>query len=306
MFDGELQANHSDLIVPFQLEQSGLRGRLVRLGSTLDEILGKHHYPLPVSRLVAEAATLACVLGSMLKEEGIFSLQAKGDGPVSLLVADYTPDGAVRAYASFNSDQLTTVPDRFCDLLGAGYLAFTMDRGVGFERYQGIVEIEKESLTASAQHYFLQSEQVHTEIKFLSVQQGPPWQTAALCVQAMPKEEDRGHHDLDRVPDGWDDMTALVHTLTPAEALDSALHPHDLLFRLFHERGVRAYDTIHLHHRCRCGLERAQRVLTALSETEAQELAENDIVEVRCEFCNSTYRFTLEQLAVLREQSKIQ
>ncbi|HRJ12416.1 MAG TPA: Hsp33 family molecular chaperone HslO, partial [Alphaproteobacteria bacterium] len=120
MFEETMQLSHNDMIVPFQLEQSALRGRLVRLGTTLDDILCKHQYPPPVARLVAEAATLACVLGSMLKEDGIFSLQAKGDGPVSLLVADYTADGALRAYASFNNESLSTVPDRFCELLGTG------------------------------------------------------------------------------------------------------------------------------------------------------------------------------------------
>lgn len=306
MFDAEFQAQHSDMIVPFQLEQSSLRGRFVRLGSTLDEILGKHQYPAPVARLVAEACTLACVLGSMLKEDGIFSLQAKGDGPVSLLVADYTADGALRAYASFNSEKLSTVPDRFCELLGDGYLAFTIDRGAGFERYQGIVQIEGDSLTTSAQHYFLQSEQVHTEIKFFCAEQGPPWHTGAICVQAMPKEGDLTEHDLDRIPDGWDEMTALIHTLTAAEAINPSLHPHDLLFRLFHEGGIRVYDTVHVQHRCRCGLERAQQALATLSEAEAAEFSENNYVEVKCEFCNSAYRFTLEELAELREQSKVQ
>jgi len=300
MFEETMQLSHNDMIVPFQLEQSALRGRLVRLGTTLDDILCKHQYPPPVARLVAEAATLACVLGSMLKEDGIFSLQAKGDGPVSLLVADYTADGALRAYASFNNESLSTVPDRFCELLGTGYLSFTLDRGAGFERYQGIVEIDGDSLTKSAQHYFLQSEQVHTEIKYFATAGGPPWQVAAVCIQAMPRTEDIGDHDLDRIPDGWDEMIALLHTLTPLEAMDTALHPHDVLFRLFHEGGVRVHDTQHIQHRCRCGLARAEQALATLSEAEALEFSDDNIVEVKCEFCNSTYRFTLAEVAALR------
>ncbi len=302
------EPNHNDLIIPFQLEASGLRGRFVRLGATLDEILGKHQYPAPVARLVAEAATLACVLGSMLKHDGIFSLQAKGDGPVSMLVADYTSDGALRAYASFNKDLVTTVPDSFAELLGAGYLAFTVDRGGDFERYQGIVEIEGDSLTTSAQHYFLQSEQIHTEVRFFAAANGHSFHTAALCVQAMPRQNkgdaDAGDHDLDRLPDGWDEAVALTNTLTAMEALDAALHPHEVLFRLFHEGGVRAHDTVHVMHRCRCGLERAERALTALSEAEAEELADHGRIEVRCEFCNSTYTFTLQELSDLRAEQE--
>jgi len=294
------EPNHNDLIIPFQLEQSGLRGRFVRLGATLDEILGKHQYPQPVARLVAEAATLACVLGSMLKEDGIFSLQAKGDGPVGMLVADYTSDGSLRAYASFNKDVVATVPDSFAELLGTGYLAFTIDRGEGFERYQGIVEVDGASLTAAAQHYFLQSEQIHTELKFFAAPHAHSFHTAALCIQAMPHDADAGDHDLDRLPPGWDEASALLATLSAAEALDAALHPHEVLFRLFHEGGVRAYDTVHVMHRCRCGLGRAERALSALSEAEAEELADAGRIEVRCEFCNSTYTFTLQELSDLR------
>jgi len=303
------EPNYNDMIVPFQLATSGLRGRFVRLGATLDEILGKHQYPAPVARLVAEAATLACVLGSMLKHEGIFSLQARGDGPVSLLVADYRSDGSLRAYASFNKDKLVGpaavnagVPDSFAELLGAGYLAFTVDRGGDFEPYQGIVEIEGDSLTVAARHYFQQSEQIQTELSFFTAPIILSFHTAVLCLQAMPPEQLSEAHDLDTLPPGWDEATALMHTLTAAEALDGTLHPHDVLFRLFHEGGVKAYDTVHVMHRCRCGLERAERVLAMLTEADAQELSDHGRVEVRCEFCNSTYNFTLDELAELRRK----
>lgn len=295
---------YSDQIIPFQLDKASVRGRLVRLGATLDDILGKHAYPPPVARLLAEAATLACVLGSMIKHDGIFSLQARGDGPVGLLVADYTADGALRAYASFNADKLVDAPDTFAGLMGTGYLAFTVDPGGDFDPYQGIVEIEGESLSEAARHYFLQSEQVHTELKFFAGLAGNHYHSGCICIQAIPQERDGGDHDLDRVPDGWDDATALINTLHAGEMLDKSLHPHDLLYRLFHEGGVRVYDTAHVVHRCRCGLDRAERALSALSEAEAQEFSDNNIVEVRCEFCNSTYRFTLEQVAALRHNQQ--
>jgi len=302
MFNGLLSSTHSDQIVPFQLEHSDLRGRFVRLSATLDEILTKHQYPPSVARLTAEAATLACLLGSMLKTDGIFSLQAKGDGPVSMLVADYTADGALRAYANFNNDNLAGVPEGFAALLGSGYLAFTIDRGADFERYQGIVEIAGDSLAAAAQHYFLQSEQIRTELKFFSAQQNGEWQAAALCIQAMPQTDHSGAHDLGMLPPGWDEASALLYTLSAHEALNPALHPHDILFRLFHERGVRVYDTVHVQHRCRCGLERAQRAVAMLTDAEACELSEKDLVEVKCEFCSSTYQFTLDEVRRLREE----
>ena len=300
MLETTISANHNDVIIPFQLEQSGLRGRIVRLGATLDEILSKHQYPAPVGRLLAEAGTLSCIMGSLLKEDGLFSLQAKGDGPVSLLVADYTADGALRAYANFNPDTLTNVPDTFSDLVGKGYLAFTIDRDLDDGRYQGIVEITKPGLCESAQDYFLQSEQIHTLIKFFSVPHGPSFRTAAICLQAMPPENMTNARDLDDLPPGWDEAQALLETLTTAEALDPTLHPHDVLYRLFHEGGVRVYEPIHVQHRCRCSLERAQRAIATLTDEEAAELAENHMLEVRCEFCNTSYHFTMDDLASLR------
>jgi molecular chaperone Hsp33 len=303
MSEPAIAPNHNDLIVPFQLAESGLRGRFVRLGATLDEILGKHQYPAPVAALVAEAATLAAVLGSLLKDDGIFSLQAKGDGPVSMLVADYTPDGALRAYAAFDADKIHTVPNSFAELLGNGYLAFTIERDGEGGRYQGIVEIEGKSLCAAAQHYFLQSEQIRTELKFFIRPHLHSFRTAAVCIQAMPPETLAESRDLDELPKGWEEVSALLATLTPLEALDAPLHPHDILYRLFHEGGVRVHETVYVTHRCRCSLDRAERALAALTPAEAEELADNRILEVRCEFCNSAYQFTLEEVARLRAKA---
>jgi molecular chaperone Hsp33 len=294
-------ANHSDQIVPFQLVQSGLRGRFVRLGSTLDDILGKHDYPPPVANLVAEAATLASLMGSMLKDDGMFTLQAKGNGPISLLVADYTADGGLRAYAAFNGEGLSTVPNTFADLLGTGYLAFTVDRGGKADRYQGVVEIAGDTLCSATEHYFLQSEQIHTHLRYFAGPAGAPWQTAAICLQTMPPENPSESLGLERLPDGWDEALALTHTLTAPEALGAHMHMHDILYRLFHEGGVKAYETVHVRHQCRCSLERAERAVTTLSEAEAEEFADNRAVVVKCEFCNSSYVFTLDQVAALRE-----
>ena len=304
MLDAALSPNHQDLIIPFQLAQSGLRGRMVRLGATLDEILSKHAYPAPVAALLAESATLSAVLGSLLKDEGLFTLQAKGNGPISLLVADYSGGGALRAYAAFNADRLKSAGHGFTDLLGTGYLAFTIERDGDASRYQGIVEIEGESLCAAAQHYFLQSEQIRTALTFFIAPHGNSFHAAAVCLQAMPPETLADAHDLDILPPGWEEATALLATLTAREALDPTLHPHDVLYRLFHEGGVRVDDTVHVTHRCRCSLERAERALSALTATEAEELADNRILEVRCEFCNSAYQFTVEELAELRAKTQ--
>ncbi len=281
----------ADILLPFQLENSRLRGRIIRLSTVLDEILIKHHYPPPVARLTAEAATLSVLIGSMLKLDGIFTLQAKGDGPVSLLVADYTSEGAVRAYAHFSSEQLSAVPDEFAALLGTGYLAFTVDQGAEFERYQGIVDIQGNSLSDSAQHYFMQSEQLRTALKFFVRQNGPNWQAAAIVIQAMPADESKGEHDLDVLPHGWEDAVALLQTITADEMLDAGLHAHDVLFRLFHEDGVRVYDMLPLRHQCRCSYTRAQMVAQTIPPGERDALKIDGEMVITCEFCNSSYKF---------------
>lgn len=294
--------HHDDQIIPFQLVNSGLRGRMIRLGATLDDILGKHHYPTAVAALLAEAATLAAVMGSLMKDEGVFSLQAKGDGPVRLLVADYMPGGALRAYAAFDETRLANATSGFNGLLGDGYLAFTIDRDSDAGRYQGIVEITGSSLASAVQHYFLQSDQIRTDLKLFVAPKGKFFQVATICLQAVPLESMAGFNDLDVLPTGWDEATTLLGTLTAAEALNAATHPHDVLYRLFHEGGVRVDDTIHVMHRCRCSLERAERALSALPDAEASALLEKDCIEVRCEFCNSTYQFTLEEVKKSRRE----
>ncbi|WP_300298462.1 Hsp33 family molecular chaperone HslO, partial [Ferrovibrio sp.] len=163
---------HDDLSLPFQIEQCDVRGRLVRLGPAIDRILSRHAYPEPVAHLLAEAMTLTATMATALKFDGVFSLQAKGDGPVSTLVADCRAPGHLRGYASFDAERLegleigpggnrALVPL----LLGKGYLAFTIDpQGEEMERYQGIVDLSGNTLAEAAHAYFAQSEQLNARV----------------------------------------------------------------------------------------------------------------------------------------------
>src|SRR5579863_5532519 len=161
------EALPDDLVQPFQIDPFGLRGRLVRLGPLLDEILTRHAYPEPVAVILGEAIVLAAALAGALKYEGVFTLQTKGDGPIRLIVADVTSAGAVRGYAQFDTDAVAAAGPgaRVPRLLGAGYLAFTVDQGEHTARYQGIVELEGASLAECTHHYFRQSEQVEAGLK---------------------------------------------------------------------------------------------------------------------------------------------
>ena len=197
-----------DSVLPFQLDALGVRGRLVRLGPSLDEIIERHHYPLAVARPLAEAMTLCAALATSLKYDGIFTLQISGDGPVRLLVTDLTTDGALRGYAQFDSWKLAIAlggsaeaPDGYVPrLFGHGRLAFTVDQGQHTERYQGVVPLEGATLADCAHTYFRQSEQLPTGIKIAARRHERDgkghWRAAALMVQEKP-EFDAGRLDVD-------------------------------------------------------------------------------------------------------------
>ena len=292
-----------DIVQPFQIDASHLRGRLVRVGPMLDEILSKHAYPEPVAHLLGETITLAITLAGALKYEGIFTLQTKGDGPISLMVADVTSTGDVRGYAQFDAERLAgadagaeaPVPA----LLGTGYLAFTVDQGEHTERYQGIVELNGDTLSDCVQHYFRQSEQLDTGIKVAVGRAGTGSdglrRGGALMLQRLPEDQIQQVLGSD-VADDWRRAMVLIGTCTDAELLDPGLPPNDLLFRLFHEDGVRVYTPTELRATCRCSRDRVATVLRSLPREEISELKVNGRVEVTCEFCNSTYTFDDAQL----------
>lgn len=288
-----------DIVQPFQIDPFRLRGRLVRLGPALDRVLTRHDYPAPVATLLGEAITLAISLSGALKYEGVFTLQTKGDGPIRLLVADVTTAGAVRGYAQFDAAKLPqlaantglSVPR----LLGAGYLALTVDQGEHTERYQGIVALEGATLAECVHHYFRQSEQVEAGIKVAVGQRRDPdgqlrWRGGTLMIERLPKD---GGTDAAREAEdeGWRRAMVLMATGTSEELLDADLTPETLLFRLFHEDGVRAYRPHALTAQCRCSRERVERMLAALPARDLVDLVVEGKLVVTCEFCNAAYSF---------------
>ncbi|WP_044558790.1 Hsp33 family molecular chaperone HslO [Azospirillum sp. B4] len=303
----DLDLVHLDVVQPFQLDRSNLRGRMVRLGPVLDEILGRHAYPGPVAQMLAETITLAVTLAAALKYEGVFTLQTKGDGPISLMVADVTSAGAVRGYAQFDEDALKAVLDApgaasgpwapVPALLGKGYLAFTVDQGEHTQRYQGIVGLEGERMDDCVRHYFTQSEQLATGIVVHAGRSDGAdgtWAGGAIMLQALPDEDAGGaatEHKPSDLEDDWRRAMALLSTVTPAEVLDPALPVNDVLYRLFHEEEVRAYEPHGLAAQCRCSRDRVVTVLQSLPREEVAELKVDGAVDVACEFCSTHYRF---------------
>jgi molecular chaperone Hsp33 len=288
-----------DLVQPFRIDPFALRGRLVRLGPTIDRILSQHAYPEPVAAMLGEAITLAVVLAGALKYDGIFTLQTKGDGPIKLMVADVSTAGALRGYAQYDATKLEAALSGarpgLCSvpgLVGSGYIAFTVDQGEDTDRYQGIVELAGSTLAECAQHYFRQSEQIQAGIK-LSVGRagrGGSWRGGGLMLQRVPPEGGYGVI-ADDVEDGWRRAMVLMSSATAEELVDPDLPPRRLLFRLFHEDGVRVYDTHPLEARCRCSRERIEGILRLFSPSELEEMREEGVTTVTCQFCNQSYVF---------------
>ncbi|MDP9127727.1 MAG: Hsp33 family molecular chaperone HslO [Pseudomonadota bacterium] len=282
----------ADLVQPFQLESTALRGRLVRLGSLLDIILHQHSYPKAVATLLAESIVIAAALGHALKYEGVFTFQAKGDGPVRLLVVDVTDDGGMRAYAQVQEghDFMNAAPDT--RLLGKGFLAFTVDQKNKDDRYQGIVALEGGTLAEAVQHYFRQSEQLPTGIvSAVDQDEQGRWTGGCLMVQRMPREGGTAHVSDTALEDDWYRVMTLMGTCKPAELTDRLLPANDLLYRLFHEEGVRVYEPHPYRHECRCSEMRVTSMLRALPRQEIEQLAVDGLVTVTCEFCNRSYKF---------------
>lgn len=304
-----------DFALPFQLDSLAVRGRLIRLNDGLDAALRAHDYPASVAAQLGEAMVLTSTLASSIKYDGIFTLQVRGDGPIRLVVADITTDGTMRGYAQFDHRHLrralalaptesgAVLPENpVPHLLGAGSLAFTVDQGPDTERYQAVVALEGATLAECAHHYFRQSEQLKTSIKIaIERDRAGRWLGGGLLLQKLPDDMtpdgyDRGAEDDEE--DRWRRAVVLMATASAGELVDSELPATRLLFRLFHEDGVRVFEPRALRRGCRCSRQRIERVLRSFSAAELADLkTERGAFEVTCEFCRALYTFTDADLA---------
>ncbi|WP_299811463.1 Hsp33 family molecular chaperone [uncultured Roseibium sp.] len=307
-----------DAVRPFAVEGLDVRGRAVALGPVLETILARHDYPEPVSRLLAEAMVLTSLLGTSLKFDGRFTLQTQTDGPVSMLVVDFASPDAVRACATFDAERVdalveagTATPE---ELLGHGHLAMTIDQGKHMQRYQGLVELDGVSLEVVARRYFERSEQIPTEVRLgvgelFTRQEGEgharTWTAGGILIQFLPEAPERMRqadihpgdapegtdaHEIEE-DDAWVEAKALVDTVKDVELTDPEVSVEMLLFRLFHERGVRLYEPQPLADKCRCSREKIESVLANFSAEEIRQVTVGGKIVVTCEFCNTRYTF---------------
>ena len=296
----------TDLVIPYQVERVGLRGRFLRFGPLLDQILDRHGYPTPIAILLAQTMALAALLGSTLKYEGAFTLQANGKGPVRIIVADLTSGGEVRAYAQFDAKAVAGLESAAMSvpaLLGQGHLAFTADQGPDKDRYQGIVELTGATLTECVHHYFRQSEQIDAAIKVAVEEDGLDgecgWRAGAIMIQRLPGEGPQPEMSQAANEDAWREAVALMASVTDEELTNPRLTPDRLLYRLFHEPGVRMFAPRGLRPGCRCSRERVAGTLLAFPKAEVLDLLDRGMVSVNCEFCGEAYEFDQQALESL-------
>lgn len=290
-----------DIIIPFEVGDGAVRGRIVRLGAAIDEILQPHGFPDAALELLGEAAALTALMGASLKFDGKLIFQAHGDGAVRLLVADYLSDGAIRATASIGGE----APGRgLAALMGKGHLALTIDQGPDMERYQGVTPIEGQTLEEAAAGYFDQSEQIPTAVrlavgKVLRPGGSEVWRAGGVIVQFMPGEggtRERGLAALNSVDDRetWDRAAAFLNTTQADELLDPGLPPENLLYRLFHEDGVRVFEAMAVRAACSCNAGKISAVLSRYSAEDLDDLLVDGLIKVSCEFCRRDYYFDRE------------
>ena len=293
-----------DAVLSFAAERLDLRGRLTRLGPTIDAILARHAYPAPVARLVAEAAAVTVLLGAALKQEGRFQLQARGDGPVDMLVVDFEAPDKLRCFARFDADRAAAAgASGGAALLGHGNLAFTIDPGGAAQRYQGVVPLEGESLAAAAEAYFRQSEQIPT---FVRVAVGEEmtgaqdhWRVGGLMAQYLPQSQTARRAAAERAPEAgddageqWNEGRALAGTVEAHELLDPYLSGERLLYRLFHEADLRVFDVQPVRDECRCSDDSVRTMLKRFTAPErAQMVGDDGKITVTCEFCSTARVF---------------
>jgi molecular chaperone Hsp33 len=307
-----------DAVLPFEVDALDLRGRLTRLGPALDDILTKHDYPAPVGKLLGEAIVLTTLLGTSLKFDGRFILQTQTDGPVSFMVVDFQAPDRLRAYARYDAKRLGEAQDSVT-LLGRGHLAMTIDQGPDMSRYQGLVAFEGGTLEDAAHEYFLRSEQIPTRVRIAVGEEWRGgdggkhhWRAGGILMQFLPKAPERARqpdlhpgdapegtavHEVAE-DDAWVEGQSLISTVEDVELIDPDLSGERLLYRLFHERGVRVFKPLPLRAQCSCSREAVAAMLKSFSPQDRADMVQDGKVVVTCEFCSSVYQFTPDEAGV--------
>lgn len=304
--DLSLLSLSTDYVLPFQVENSNIRGRMVKLSDSITQVINQHDYPQTVSLIMAEFLGLMAILASMVKYDGIFTLQIQGEGPIGLMVGDLTSDGNMRGYARFDQGRVLAITpnalkeDPVVSLFQNGTLHFTVDQGQFTERYQSIVSLTQPTLTQCVNHYFQQSEQFKAlltlAVNSVSSSQGIHWRCGGMVLQALPTDQRHAHLTHEDLEESWNRSHAFLLSLQEEELLSSDISGYELLYRLFHEEGVRVFDPHIIQAKCRCSKEKVLNVLQSLNQESISELETNNILTSNCEFCGNLYEISVAEI----------
>lgn len=295
-----------DFVASFQIQDTSVRGRIARLGDgVLDSILKRHDYPRWAAHMLGEAVTLAVLVSASLKFEGRVMVQAQGEGPVSLMVAEARSDGGVRGYLRLNKDKWANL-DRINkgqrphvpQAIGKGVMALLLQPNDPNQApWQSMVPIEGATIADCAQTWFSQSEQVPTRVRLavgeISELGGTKrWRSGGALIQQVAGDAARGATD-----EPWDNARHLFDTIEDIELVDPDVSSATLLFRLFHESGVRLEPPKPLMDKCTCSDEKLLTTLRQMPKDELKALAEEDgSIAADCQFCGRLYRFPVDRI----------
>ena len=275
-------------VIPFQLSNNTIRGNIVRLQTVVSQIVKRHEYPANIESLFADTLSITACLGSRMKHEGVFTIQAKGSGDVSTLFSDITSDGFLRGYISLISG-FSNTESNLKSLMGSGHISFTLDQGKHTKRYQGIVSLEEPSMSKITELYFNNSEQLETKFltfNYFDIEKNNRknlFSAGLIMLQKMPV---KNSFDEERNDEIWQNSLNFLSTLGKEEFLSTNLTTEEILYRLFNELEVTVYDEIIIKDQCRCSEEKIKFAIENLSKKELREIAdENGNVKVICEFC---------------------
>lgn len=293
-----------DRCTSFYLNNGAFLGRIVRLQDVVNTILQKHKYPLAVSGALAESCALGALLSSLLKYDGLFTLQTKSSGPVGMLVVDVNSSGKMRACATFDEERLTKAQhlrkkdgelEETPHLLGGGYLAFTVDQGDKANLYQGVVDLQGKTLSECAMRYFKMSEQVETYLQlFLKAPENEhePWKSAGIVIQKIPSEGGKKSFATEEERDkAWEEAVVFAKSLAAGEVFDENLSNEQILHRLYHSSNMAFGTEKKYEFGCRCNREKLLAVMRSFSPEELDEMAKNNKISAECNFCSEKYEF---------------
>ncbi len=278
-----------NVVLPFMLETSGIRGRFVRLNEEIHTILSNHKYPELTSKLLGELLVLVAMIGSMLKLKGIISIQVQGDGAIGFISADYTDKGHLRGYAHMNNKKSVMQAQKenntdITRLFGKGYVVITIE-STDEKPYQAIVPLEGKSLTDCITGYFAQSDQMEVSIATAINKINKKWHAGGILLQKVASEGGINKKDARKIEDNWNTAKILLISATEKELIDKKIPPATILYRLFHEDGVRVFEPQKLQALCRCSRERMASALKTLSADDIEYMKIDGVITVKCHFC---------------------